>query len=62
MTLQVFYRGVFISGSARDNGMFRKGSAGRNPSQILLHLGVSAQKVSKLKPEVRIRPNPFISP
>lgn len=38
------------------------GSAGRKPFQIPLHFRDSAQRVSKLNPESRIRPNPFIFP
>lgn len=53
---------AFFSGSARDNDMLVKGSTGRKPFRILLHFRDSAQKVSKPKPESRIRPNPFFSP
>lgn len=61
-TLASILQRHFIPESACDRDMFRNGSTGRNPFQILLHSGISAQKVSKLKPEVRIRPNSFIFP
>ena len=52
-------QGLFIANPAITD-MF--GSAGRKPFQIPLHFRDSAQRVSKLNPESRIRPNPFIFP
>ena len=42
--------------------MFVDGSTGQKPFQILLHFRDSAQKVSKLKSENKIRPNPLFLP
>ncbi|MBP3526695.1 MAG: hypothetical protein J6J65_09195 [Opitutales bacterium] len=39
--------------------MFGDGSTWQKPFQILLHFRDSAQKVSKLKSENKIRPNPL---
>lgn len=58
---QVRCRGILFPIRARLRYVRRR-PCGRTPFQILLHSGVSAQKVSKLKFEIRIFSNHFIFP
>lgn len=58
---QVRCRGILLSIRARLRYVRRR-PCGRSPFQIFLHSGVSVQKVSKLKFEIRIFSNHFIFP
>ena len=64
MNLQLHLRALasILQGLLPVQDMFVDGSTRQKPFQILLHFRDLAQKVSKLKSEGQIRPNPFIFP